>query len=306
MTKKIIGFILAALILCGLFTAAGAEEQITIQDIMAANTMEAILTRHGNAAQHAVTDEGSLVLYMDKDIRYQHFVPKTDADGDEYEVIMSGGATVEYEPRYDVYYYVANVGLGYDRVYTPGDEHFGSPAYDPEATALETVVDVKEEDGALVVTTETPAALLNEMDRGIDYPEDGVYVVEYTLDKETLEILGTVEYLRRASGEKEENTQQTLMYDIAPTDDITTMTKALDVITNGKPQRTVTFILRPGAADEKKTEVTLASGIYVFFWADGKGYETFADPEGLTPWEDNLLDDQVVYLINPLLNNVTL
>ena len=78
----------------------------------------------------------------------------------------------------------------------------------------------------------------------------------------------------------------------------------MDLILKEQPQRTLTFIVDPGTQDEKTTEIVVASGVYVTYWVDEKGYEAFADRDGKTPWEDDYMTDQVIYLINPIKNGV--
>ena len=303
--KKLMSVIVLCAVLFALAGASGESITVTIEDIMAANTGEAVLARHKNGAEYMISEDGSRVLYVDGTIRYEHYLPRVGASADdEYEIIMNADTSVIYNAAYDMYYCMINVGLGYERRYTPSDEQNGTLAYTPEATALETVVDVKDNGDTLTVTTETAAALLNELSYGL--PGDSIYVVEYTVDRDTLEIMGTVEYVLRADGNKEQQLEQTLMYDISPTKDVETMSKALDAILYSEPRRTLTFVVDPGAETEKTTSVTFATGVYVTWWADEKGYEAYADPAGKTPWQDDFMSDQTVYLINPMKSGVSL
>ena len=303
--KKVLSVIILCAVLFVSLGASGESITVTIGDIMAANTGEAVLARHENGAEYMISEDGSRVLYVDGTIRYEHYLPKVGAGtDDEYEIMMNADTAVIYSASYDMYYCMVNVGLGYERRYTPADEHNGTLAYSPDATALERVVDVKDNGDTLTVTTETAAAPLNELGYGL--PEDGIYVVEYTVDRDTLEIKGTVEYVLRADGKKEQQLEQTLMYDISPTKDVETMSKAMDAILNSEPKRTLTFVVDPGAETEKTTAVTFAAGVYVTWWADEKGYEAYSDPAGKTPWQDDFMSDQTVYLINPIKSGVTL
>ncbi len=303
--KRLMSVIALLAVLCAAFGAAGESFPVTIEDIMAANTGEAVLARHRNGAEHLITEDGSRVIYVDGVNRYEHFLPRVGAGADtEYEILLTADGAVMYDAGYKMYYCVVNVGLGYERKYTPDDEQNGTLAYSPEATALETVVDVEDLGDSLRVTTETEAGKLNALSYGL--PDDGVYVVEYTVDKNTLEILGTHEYVRRADGKREQEMEQKLMYDISPTDDILTMIQAADAVVNSEPKRTLTFITDPGSDTEKITKVTRAAGVFVTWWADEKGYEAYADPEGKTPWQDDYTGDQTVYLINPMRSGVSL
>ncbi len=309
--KKLFALILALLLLpvwCG---AAEEGNSIKIDDIMAANTMEAVLSRHNNAALHIITDSGTILVYADREIRYQCYLQKVGAStAGDTELLMTSEHSAywiigRYQGQtYDLFYYMANVGLSYDHVYTPDNPQTATLAYDPEATGLETVTDVEEKDGALIVTTFVTGEDLKTIDDS--YPADAKYIVHYTLDPGTLEILGTEEYLEAADGTRSHQAEQKLLYDVGKTDDVSSMEEALEYFLTEKPQRMVTFVVDPGTEQERTYQVTGCQGVPVMYWDDSDNYEAYADPLGEKEAEDDLVSDITFYLINPFNTGVAL
>ncbi len=293
---------LLALILC-MVPAALAESQVTMNDIMAANTLSDILRSDGSVAIHETGSAGSeTAIYADKEIRYTaRRSGKRPAEGD-MEILATADHCLVYsyirgqEGVYPLPILMLDAGLtDTDTYYNPagGTTDF---LYDTKATSCEKILSVEEKDGRLVVVTRLD---YEDYSRFVDGVEKGSWNrVEYVLEKKTYRMLSQTETVMAENDvPRGKSSKQEAYYGLKRPEDADNMLETLDRILNAQDVRTVTYIVKPGTPSERVVTVTAAKGCPVLLASGNLDYDLFTDSAMTIPAEqDDLMQDRTLYV----------
>ena len=296
--------LLMLLALLSVSLGAAAEALPTIQDIMDANTLKALLSRHESVALQQEADEMLSASWANQSLRYAITIQGSGVNQTHYEQLMTAEDTLMVYyiamagEEYPLYDYTIDVGLTWPHVYTPETEHTSDFLFDPVATAYETVESAEAQpDGTLKIITRVSAEDLVKIDDG--YPEGTSYRREYYVDPDTLEISRTLDIVVSPEGQEHILAEQTVLYDLPKIDDIETLEYALSYYhapTEGDV-RTVTFVLEPGTPRARAFSTTGAQGFLVSFWAGDADYAVFQDPACTVPTDmSELIQDATYYI----------
>ena len=306
--KKMIGILLAVLLLAGLgsfaFAEAAAELQeplnedspeVTVEALLAANMPEAVFSRHGNVLIRTEYEPGDVSsVFLTSDFACDLDTGNLYDAADNWRLLEVNGETA----------------FAFDW-FAMSEEERDAAIWKPEYLFphLQEVVlqkaefsdVVTNEDGSLsftcLVNAEDLAALLESF--GNPLPEEYAGMeqcIEFTLDAETLEQLVCEEYTVFGE-EKTRISRMEMEYDAEQPEMVTEMLALAEEFRSMEPEnpRTVTVIYDAGTdAEESYSVVTDRKFRVVPFLREG--YGLFSDPEGTEPFlSRDEVTDAVIY-----------
>ena len=300
---KISKLLSAALALCLalLCLPAAGEGEITIREIMDANTLAEILKKHDSAAIHQTGGRRESAVYVDKELRYSAQRTNRTASAGDTEVLAVSDMGLLYLYQRGaggvmrIPVLLLDIGLNEDGPgYRPMEKTVDF-LYDAEATAMEKVLSVSEKDGRLVVETRLDH---EDYARFVSDAAEGSWNrVRYTLDKDTLEMISQDETVMSADDREISSSGQAVYYDAPRPEEAGQMLDMLNYILGSDDKRTVTYILRPGTARERTVSVSCGRGCYVMIDGGAHDYELYLDRDMTKPaGQDDLMTDQTYYV----------
>ena len=300
--KKFMALPLAAMLLCLCACTSGAGSgnaevpQITMQDIVDANTRSAVFSTHTS------------VSWQDSGLSPYYYYATPEYDYAEY-------FDYSYLAADDELYFLLDGEEGRDvlalRWFAMSEEEaaehdYVDPEYlivDLEGTPSEEIVDVKENtDGTIDVTTlagsDAVAAMLDsDLYPDLEAEDDAVVKNIYTVDAETLLLLGGQAFLVSGDNETEVN-KGVASYDEdypAALQDAIEKRDAFKAATEENPQ-TITAIYDPGTEKEEQYSITFGKGQNVDV-VPKDGYDAYLDQDKNEPVElPMVLQEGTVYL----------
>ena len=236
---------LAAAVLCltMLLLAGCGKTEVTMQQILDANSNEALLEKSDRILITRTTSDGEIIVYRTADFRGH------TNDGVYYEGYLEG----HYYCCYDgVYFAAVNC---YDAPFNPLEE---SIAFDEELSLEETILETETDGSNLRVKTSAPPensqATLEKL--GIAYTEGDSVTYEYLLDAETLLLLEDTMTITHADGSLLEERKTTLTLDAEMPEIIQQLYDRL----TSEDYLDVTIVLDPGTDAEKTYHCRFVQG----------------------------------------------
>ena len=314
--------VMACCLLIMMISMTALAREITMQDLMEANSVSSLLERHSSVALLQSVDGSQNAVWLNRLYRYSvHRQDETMREGDaEYLVTKDQCLVLSYiqfsDGVYPVPFLMLDVGLG-ESIYYDVETGAGTELlYEPEMTSRELIQSIEDNGKTLTLTTWLTGQDFIDGWNG-NYQAGSYCELVYTLDSETLELQEDVETVLDAKGRPlSENlyyqifdrsvlqTSQKVIYDAPLPADAALMMEHLNNSPNAdaKDARTVTYILYPGTPEEKVISVTGARGYGVVLASGDNEYELYTDPALTEPAQpDDLKSDRQVYvkLITP-------
>ena len=313
-TKQLAALIAALTIFTSIFHASAAE--VTVADMMEANTLENLLSRHTSVAVLQSIGSSQVATWVNRDYRYT--AKRTDAtvrEGDTELLLTDQYALLFSYFRFKdgvqpVPVILLDAGFGKDVYYDLANGKNDSLLYDDIITAKEELQGVEEKDGKILMTTWLTGQAFKD-GWGNDYPEGCYCELQYVLDNQTRELIKDTETVLDSQGRAlkdqlfyqlfKDNTQvsQQVLYDTEMPEDLTFMIRALGMYLDAeeKDMRTVTFVFEAGTDKEREVTSKGAKGYSVLFDDGDYDYELYADAEMTVPAPmDDLNSDRRVYV----------
>ena len=256
--KKAAFFPLSALVLCLLLTmtACGQKKDVTVEQLMEANTNEKLFEQYDSVLFLQEYSYGEIMVYRTKDF-------KCYSSGDDY-----------YEAYLDGRYYCSDTqgcyaAIGCFPMSVPLDEPL---IFNEYLTRSETPVDVKEEGDHLVLTTTvTPEMVAETMEYfNFEYVEGASITYEYILDAQTLLFRQCDMSISDGEGNQIGSCHITLMTEAEMPEQVETLYNRL----TAENQKELTIVLNPGTEEEEAYHARFADGDEVYV-ALPEGYTTF-------------------------------
>lgn len=284
--KKLIAFFLTTCMIFCLFplavwadgTAEAAVPEVTIEGLLAANTREAIFSRHDTMLVHREDEFGEATTFLTEEYAYDADARQLFDSTDNWRLF-----TVNHEDAFAFDWYAMADGEREEMIWKP---EYLFPYYNEEVMLKEEITDVAvNEDGSLTVTlllgAEDFAAFQEAY--GNPLPEEyagmeSLFVA--TVDAGTLEALVTEEYT--VLGEEQEMLCRTeLTYDAEIPEECAEMLSLAEEFRTAEPEnpRTVTMIYDAGTEKEESFSVVTDRKFRVVPILR-EGYELYSDPEG--------------------------
>lgn len=267
--KKMICMMLAALML--LFSAAGAEEALTMRQVMEANKAEKLVEHYGSV--HILVKNGD-------DMWERYMSPEAYYYGDTQKTELYQGPLYYACERNR---YAAQLYAGAEQDLSAFDFIFFSEDY----IDLEEILYQEEREGVISLKTQLHLSSVNP---GLVAPGNFL-VVEYVLDAETLAVLSLSEKLRFDNGQSLK-TDAVIMFEYgAETPE--SVQAMLDRL-SGEDVCEISVVLNPGEGEETvSAAIAKGDGVEIVV---PEGYALYADEGCTKKWKGSKADgDMTVY-----------
>lgn len=279
-----------------LLTACGKDQKkdvssITIDDLIAANTREALLGKYDVVrVKRTIDGEEEADRYYTKDDYYDDIARMETEDPDIYFMKYLNQHGESYR-----YYYDADgtVQLAYEW-YAMSEDEAKTEKWDAssadiiiskETTKQEKIMSVADnEDGTLTITTELGADALQMVLGEVDEDWEKLQIV-YVVDAETLEIQSSDETVCLTDGSHETTTHMEMETNVKEPEAMGQMMDEAAKLQKDTPQnpRTITAIYDPGTEEEYEISFTFDRAYRVMPYIRN-GYQMYLDPDGKEPY----------------------
>lgn len=280
-----------------LLTACGKEQKkdassITIDDLIAANTREALLGKYDVVRVKMTVDgvdEGD--RYYTKDDYYDDIARMETEDPDIYFMKYLNQHGESYRYIYDA---DGNEQLTYEW-YAMSGEEAAAEKWDAssaeiiissEATKLEEITSVADNgDGTLTITTELGLDGLQMAVGAVDEDWEKSQIV-YVVDAETLEIQSSDETICLTDGSAGMTSHMEMETNVKEPEAMRQMIDEAAKLQKDTPEnpRKITVIYDPGAEEEYEISLTIDRAYRVMPYIRND-YQMYLDPDGKEPYE---------------------
>ena len=265
--KRYTRLLILAMIFCQLLfltacmTAYGQEQNVTITEMMEANTNEMLFEKSNSILYLQEYSYGDVMIYRTKDFKCH------TTGGDYYEAYLNGQ------------YYCSNpeecyAALGCFPMSNPLDEPL---VFNQELTMYEAIVKEKKDGDHILLTTEVlPEKVQETMEHfQFEYVEGASITYEYTLDAKTLLLLQCDMSITDGNGSLISSMHSTLEMDAQMPEQVEALYSRL----TNKNHKELTIVLNPGTEDEEAYNSKFIEGEGVMVYLP-EGYTTiYTDAE---------------------------
>ena len=312
--RQLVALIAVLLVIANAVHALAAE--MTVADMMEANTLENLLSRHTSVAVLQSMGDSQVATWVNRDYRYTaKRTDETVREGDTELLSMDQYALLFTYIRFKdgvqpVPVILLDAGLGSNVYYDLAKGMSTDLLYDEIITAKEEMQQVEEKDRKILMTTRLTGEAFRE-GWGNDFPEGCYCELQYVLDAKTHDFICDTETVMDSRGNalKDQlfyklfkgSTQitQQVLYDTDMPTDLTFMIRALGMYLQAEEgdMRTVTFVFDAGTDKEREVTSKGAKGYSVMFVDGDYDYELYTDASLtiLAP-SDDMTSDRRVYV----------
>ena len=218
------------------------ELQITIEQMIEANSTEKLLSHHHSVYEDSIT----MKRYVESELRYYI------EDGNKEEIQTPDTVYGLYDGQY--WGQIMPGGVWNDE-----SDYYAYLGVNPDLTILEKIKKIEDNGDTLMIYTVLPSDSLSDVKDSleIDYKDGDFIECTYKLDVETLELLETKSVQCHTDGTKDEPLITTITYDTLRPKGALAL---LERLSNPENLRTITMIFNPDTAEERTEKISVPKG----------------------------------------------